>query len=104
EPAMDQTDSLSYLLLGRSMREKGSQQEGKLMLKAANQLSMAGDDLLTKKISKHFGIDDIRIDNDGDTFNPTLIIRQVLNNKWSIEANRSRRDYGTDFLYSIDKD
>jgi len=103
EPPMDHTDALSYLLLGRSMREKGSQKEGKLMLKAANQLGLAGGSLLSKTISKHFGIDDIRIDNIGDTFDPTLVIRQVLSNKWSIEASRSRKDYGTDLLYSIDK-
>ncbi len=104
EPAMDHTDALSYLILGRSMRKKGSQQEGKLLLKAANQLSMAGGDLLTRKISKHFGIDDIRIDNVGDTFNPTLVIRQALSSKWSIEASRGRKNYGTDLLYTIDRD
>ncbi|NOY73580.1 MAG: hypothetical protein GXP14_14645 [Gammaproteobacteria bacterium] len=104
EPAMDHTDALSYLILGRSMREKGSRQEGKLLLEAANQLSMAGGDLLTRKISKHFGIDDIRVDNVGDTFNPTLVIRQVLSSKWSIEASRGRKNYGTDLLYTIDRD
>lgn len=61
EPAMEQTEALSYLILGRPM-EGSSQEDGQAMAGAALALGLAGGDNLARRIGQRFGFDELRID------------------------------------------
>ncbi len=60
-PAMEQTDILSYLILGRPM-ESASGAEGNRLYSAARSLSLSGGEFLAKRIGGAFGIRDIRVE------------------------------------------
>lgn len=55
EPPMDQTDALSYLILGKPLNSASSSQ-GNTLYGAASSAGLAGGALLAKKIGKLFGI------------------------------------------------
>ncbi|MBI2779412.1 MAG: translocation/assembly module TamB domain-containing protein [Gammaproteobacteria bacterium] len=61
EPAMPEADALSYLLLGRPMRQ-ASAAEGQQLSNAALGLGLAGGEMLAQKIGKAFGIEEVRME------------------------------------------
>ncbi len=61
EPAMPEADALSYLLLGRPMRQ-ASAAEGQQLSSAALGLGLAGGEMLAQKIGKAFGIEEVRME------------------------------------------
>jgi len=125
-PAMGQTDTLSYLLLGRPM-ESASGEEGAMMAQAALALGLAGGDRLARTIGDRFGLDEMRVESDdsGDqaslvvgrylsprlyvsygvglieSFN-SLNLRYQISEKWQLKAV-SGENQGADFLYSIER-
>ena len=125
-PAMGQTDTLSYLLLGRPM-EGASGEEGAMMAQAALALGLAGGDQLARTIGDRFGLDEMRVESSdsGDqaslvvgrylsprlyvsygvglieSFN-SLNLRYQISEKWQLKAV-SGENQGADFLYSIER-
>ena len=125
-PAMGQTDTLSYLLLGRPM-ESASGEEGAMMAQAALALGLAGGDRLARTIGDRFGLDEMRVESSdsGDqaslvvgrylsprlyvsygvglieSFN-SLNLRYQISEKWQLKAV-SGENQGADFLYSIER-
>ena len=125
-PAMGQTDTLSYLLLGRPM-EGASGEEGAMMAQAALALGLAGGDRLARTIGDRFGLDEMRVESSdsGDqaslvvgrylsprlyvsygvglieSFN-SLNLRYQISEKWQLKAV-SGENQGADFLYSIER-
>jgi len=125
-PVMGQTDTLSYLLLGRPM-ETASGEEGAMMAKAALALSLSGGDYLARTIGEQFGLDEMRVESSdtGDqaslvvgrylspkiyvsygvglieTIN-TFTVRYKISDKWQIKAE-SGEAQGADILYTIER-
>ncbi|HEV8630279.1 MAG TPA: translocation/assembly module TamB domain-containing protein, partial [Thermoanaerobaculia bacterium] len=60
DPAMGESDALSYLLLGRPL-EAAQPQEGSLLANAATSLGIKGGDLLARKLGAAFGLEEARI-------------------------------------------
>ena len=124
-PAMGQTDTLSYLMLGRPM-ETASGEEGAVVAKAALALGLSGGDRLARLLGDRFGLDEMRVEsgsNDqaslvvGRYLSPRLYIsygvglieaintfslRYKISDKWQLKAE-SGEAQGADFLYTIDR-
>jgi len=125
-PAMGQTDTLSYLLLGRPL-ESASGEEGAMMAQAALALGLAGGDRLARSIGNQFGLDEMRIESSdsgdqaslvvGRYLSPRLYVsygvglveslnslnlRYQISEKWQLKAV-SGVNQGADFLYSIER-
>ena len=125
-PAMGQTDMLSYLLLGRPL-ESASGEEGEMMAKAALALGLAGGDRLARSIGDQFGLDEMRVETSdggdqaslvvGRYLSPRLYVsygvgiveslnslklRYQISDSWQAEAV-SGENQGADFLYSIER-
>lgn len=125
-PTMGQTDTLSYLLLGRPM-ETASGEEGAMMAKAALALSLSGGDHLARSLGDRFGLDEMRIESNesgdqaslvvGRYLSPklyisygvglieaanTLNLRYQISDKWQLKGE-SGEHQGADFLYSIER-
>ena len=77
DPAMDDTDALSYLILGRPVNEASSQ-EGSRLAGAATALGLTGGEFLAKKIGKMFGIEDVEMKTNPDTQSPSLVLGTYL--------------------------
>jgi len=125
-PAMGQTDTLSYILLGRPI-ENASGKEGEAMAKAALALSLAGGDSLARTIGARFGLDDLRVESSDtgeqaslvigrylspklyigygvgliESFN-TFNVRYQLSDKWQLKGE-SGEHQGADILYTIER-
>ncbi|MDH5388765.1 MAG: translocation/assembly module TamB domain-containing protein [Gammaproteobacteria bacterium] len=125
-PAMGQTDTLAYLLLGAPI-ENASGEEGAMMAKAALAMGLASGDHLARTIGDRFGLDEMRVESsdEGDqaslvvgrylsprlyvsygvglveAFN-TLTLRYKISNKWQIKAE-SGEYQGADILYTIER-
>jgi len=126
EPALDQSDILSYLLLGRPAREaRGG--DGDLLYRGALAFGLAGGELLAQRIGRAFGIEEAHIEpgtTEGATslvlgtyltpqvyvsygiglFQPvnSLRLRYQLGRYWQIEA-QSGEQHGADLLYTIER-
>jgi translocation and assembly module TamB len=125
-PAMGQTNTLSYLLLGRPV-ESASGEEGEMMAKAALALGLAGGDQLARSIGDQFGLDEMRVESSdggdqaslvvGRYLSPRLYVsygvglvealnslklRYQISDRWQAEAV-SGENQGADFLYSIER-
>ena len=125
-PAMGQTDTLSYLLLGRPM-ESASDKDGAMMAQAALALGLTGGDKLARSIGDRFGLDEMRIEgsDSGDqaslvvgrylspklyvsygiglieSFN-TLNLRYKITDKWQLKAE-SGESHGADLMYIFER-
>ena len=125
-PAMGQTDTLSYLLLGRPF-ESATGEEGSMMAKAALALGLAGGDSLARSIGDQFGLDEMRVESSdggdeaslvvGRYLSPRLYVsygvglveslnslklRYQISDRWQAEAV-SGENQGADFLYIIER-
>lgn len=126
DPAMSETDVLSYMMFGRPA-STASQSEGSALAGAATSIGLSGGELLAKTIGARFGIEDVRVENTGSSettslvlgtyltprmyvqygvglFDPinTLTIRYDLSKRWRVEAE-SGESQGGDLLFSIER-
>jgi translocation and assembly module TamB len=76
-PAMGQTNTLSYLLLGRPV-ESASGEEGEMMAKAALALGLAGGDRLARSIGDQFGLDEMRVESSDGGDQASLVVGRYL--------------------------
>jgi autotransporter translocation and assembly factor TamB len=76
-PAMEQTDMLSYLLLGRPM-ETTSGTEGEMMAKAALALGLSGGDSIARRLGDQFGLDEVRVESNDNGDQASLVVGRYL--------------------------
>lgn len=125
-PAMDQTNMLSYLLLGRPM-ESASGSDGDMMAKAALALGLAGGDNIARRLGDRFGLDEMRVESSDNGDQASLVVgrylspklyvsygvgliesinslnlRYELTERWRLEAE-SGAYQGADLLFSIER-
>ena len=124
-PAMDQTDMLSYLILGRPF-ESASGTEGEQMSKAALALGLAGGDTLARQLGDRFGFDQVSVESNendeaslvvGRYLSPKMYVsygvglvdsinswnlRYQLTDRWHMEAE-SGQYQGADLFFSIER-
>jgi translocation and assembly module TamB len=72
QPAMSESEALSYLLLGRPL-ESTNEQEGSLLANAATTLGIRGGNLLAKKLGAALGLQEARIVG-GDTLQEAAFV------------------------------
>lgn len=77
DPAMGETDTLSYLLLGRPM-EGASSEDGDMMVQAALALGLSGGDRIARSLGNRFGIDDMRIESNDTGDQASLVMGRHL--------------------------
>ena len=125
-PAMGQTDTLAYLLLGRPI-ETTTGKDGEMMAKAALALSLIGGDTLARTLGERFGLDDMRVESSSsgdqaslvigrylspklyigygvgliESFN-TFNVRYQISDKWQLKGE-SGENQGADILYTIER-
>lgn len=83
EPAMDETNTLSYLLLGRPLNQASSQ-EGDLMTQAISALGIRGGNLLAKRIGRTLGLDEVKIQTEDSIEGATLVIGRYLSPRFYV--------------------
>jgi translocation and assembly module TamB len=76
-PAMDQTDMLSYLILGRPMETTNSS-ESQMMSQAALALGLAGGDSLARQVGDQFGLDEMRVESNDTGDQASLVVGRYL--------------------------
>lgn len=126
DPAMSQTQALSYLVTGKPINEVGSG-EGDLVQSAARSLGGAAGNLLAKGLGKRLGISDIGVeDNDqvgsaftvGQYLSPRLYLsygvglfepgqiltlRYRISNRFSLEAQQGPVSQKAGINYRVEK-
>ncbi len=127
EPAMAETDALSYLLLGRPVSQ-ASTAEGEEMYGAAAALGLFGGGFLATQLGRQFGIDDVRLEAGGGYGQGAIVIRHYLSPKlyvsyglglfenfnvfvvsyqisrlWTLQAESGTHS-SADLLYTIERD
>lgn len=125
-PAMDQTDILSCLTLGRPFSLAGTN-DGNTLMQAANSVGLAGGDYLLDKIGSRFNLDEARLESSSKSGEPwlvvgrylsprlyvrygvglmesgsSLIMRYQLSESWSLQGEGGSAT-GADLLYSIER-
>lgn len=127
-PAMPQSDALSYLVTGKPLSQvKGG--EGNLITSAAQALGSATGDLLAKSVGSKLGVDDIGVSSNqalggsaaftvGKYLSPRLYLnygvglfepgtvitlRYILNSRWNLEATQATDFSRTSFNYRYEK-
>jgi translocation and assembly module TamB len=128
EPAMDQSDILSYMILGYPMNQ-ATEKDGSTLSTAASSIGLIGGELLANEIATKLGIDveNIRITTDAATkqplvgayLNPKLYAEYVmgvgqavntfrieynLTNRWVLKTETSSEQQGADLFYTIEVD
>ena len=79
-PAMGQTDTLAYLLLGRPI-ENTSDEEGAMMAKAVLALGLSGGDRLARTLGNRFGLDEMRVESSDSGDQASLVMGRYLSPK-----------------------
>lgn len=78
DPPMDDSDILSYIVVGRPLNA-ASQAEGEALYQAARQLGLAGGGLLARRLEETFGFDELSIQPLTDTSeDPALVVGKYL--------------------------
>jgi translocation and assembly module TamB len=80
DPAMSQTEALSYLVRGKPMNELGGE-DADLMQTAARSLGGAAGNLLAKNIGKRLGIDEIGIQQSEELGGSAFTVGEYLSPK-----------------------
>ena len=126
QPSMSDTDTLSYLMLGRPADQAG-RADGQLLYQAASSLGAAGGELLAKKIGSVFGLQDVSIQTGTTSQDTSLVIgtylsprlyinygigllepvntfrlRYKLNKHWQFQSESGLHS-GADILYTIER-
>ena len=76
-PTLDQSNTLSYIILGKPAA-KASEGEGQLLLNAAAALPLEGGNSLTKTIGQQFGLDEATISSEGGFEEAALVLGKYL--------------------------
>jgi translocation and assembly module TamB len=125
EPAMSQSQALSYVMFGKPI-ESANLSEGQIASTLATTMGVPGTNFIAQGVASELGIEQARIDvgttlentsvslgthlspklyvNAGvDVFqqNPSLTVRYILNRLFTVEAETSRRNR-VDLLYTIE--
>jgi len=79
-PLMAESDALSYLLLGRPLRQV-DQKEGSELMTTATAMGLAGSALLARSIGNRLGIEEVQIQTDTDAGTSSLVIGRYLSPK-----------------------
>lgn len=79
-PAMGETDTLSYLLLGRPM-EGASSEDGNMMAQAALALGLSGGDRIARSLGNRFGMDEMRVASNDTGDQASLVLGRYLSPK-----------------------
>lgn len=126
EPPMDQSNQLSYILLGRPLGQ-ASAEDGDLVANAATSLGIRGGNLLAEQLAARFGLEEARIETEGGYEEASLVlgkylsprlyvaygvglfeaadtlrIRYLLSSKWTLEATTGEAN-AADLLYTIER-
>ena len=125
DPAMSESDTLSYLLFGRPLQQT-SGAEGATMMQAASALGLGGGGLLAAQIGEAFGFDEVEIGG-GNGFEETALmvgkylsprlyvqysvgllepistfrVRYQMSRRWSLQTETGLES-GADLLFTLD--
>jgi len=77
EPAMDESNMLSYIVLGKPASQAGSS-GGDLLLAAAAELPLSKSNALTKKIGDDFGLDEAGISSEDGVEHAAFVLGKYL--------------------------
>jgi len=126
-PLMDDSDILSYLILGRPM-SLATSSDGQALYQAATSLAIIGSEILAENIAAHFGLQEVRIETGkqaadtalvlGKSLSPRLYIRYIqglveassavrirydLSERWTIQTESgTRTGNGGDLLFNLE--
>ena len=127
-PAMPESEALSFLLTGHSL-SSASGQESALLMSAVRGLGITGSGSLVQNIGASFGLDDVNIVTKEDLreselalgkrlgsrlyvrylfgiFDQTqkIAVKYKINKVLSLEVETSVDEYGLDLIYEIERD
>lgn len=128
EPAMDDADVLSYLILGRPL-EQASTTEGRALYQAATSLALVGGEAIATRIGGQFDLSEVSIESGETTTDTTLVlgkslsprlyvryiqglventsafqIRYRLSERWTLETESGTRSgAGADVIYTLER-
>jgi translocation and assembly module TamB len=91
-PAMDQAEALSWLVLGRPLRQATSAADQNLLGTAATAVTTAGGDLLAKALGARLGLDDVGVGNSRELGAGALTLGKYLSPKLYLGYGRSLFD------------
>jgi translocation and assembly module TamB len=126
DPAMGESEILSYLLIGRPL-DSAVPEEGNMLANAASALGVGGGNLLAKKLAARWGLEEARFESEGgfeetafvvgkylsprlyvsygiglfDAVN-TIRVRYLVSEKWTLQAESGTVTSG-DVLYTIER-
>ncbi|MEK7990180.1 MAG: translocation/assembly module TamB domain-containing protein [Thiotrichaceae bacterium] len=129
QPTLDQSNILSYIVLGRPANQAASGEGGQAaLIAAAATLPFAKSDGLVKDLGDSFGLDEAGISTDdgieaaaltlGKYLTPDLYVsygiglfdaqnilkmRYQLTKRWTIQTSQSGSDSGVDFNYTLER-
>ncbi|WP_455220551.1 translocation/assembly module TamB domain-containing protein [Kaarinaea lacus] len=128
EPAMDQSDILSYMVLGYPMSQ-ATKSDGSTLSSAAGSIGLIGGELLARQIADQFGIDDVKVTSDSTTQQTSLALGKYLSprlyaqyamgigqavntfrieyeltSRWVLKTEASSEQQGADLFYTIEFD
>ena len=77
---MNETDILSYVVLGYPISD-ASKQDGSDLSKAALSIGLFGGEKIAKDLADRFGIDEVRVQSDQTTEQTSLVLGKYLSPK-----------------------
>jgi translocation and assembly module TamB len=82
EPAMSQSEQLSWLVLGRSLQDDTSDSEQNALNNAALMLGLTSGESLGEQLGEKIGVDEVEVTSDaGDTTSASLLVGKYLTPK-----------------------
>lgn len=93
-PAMDQAAALSYLVLGRPLRQATSASDQDLLGTAAAAITTAGGDLLAKSLGSRLGLDEVGVGSSRELGAAALTLGKYLSPRLYLGYGRSLFDGG----------
>lgn len=93
-PAMDQAEALSYLVIGRPLRQATSSEDQSALGTAATAVSTAGGDLLAKSLGARLGLDEVGVGTSRELGAGALTIGKYLSPRLYLGYGRSLFDGG----------
>lgn len=77
DPDMEQTQILSYLVLGRPL-QGASAEQGRILYQAAQSLTLGGGEFLAQRIGQLFGLKDVRVETGSTLEEASLVLGAYL--------------------------
>jgi translocation and assembly module TamB len=91
-PPMDQAEALSYLVLGRPLRQATSAQDQDALGTAATAVTTAGGDLLAKSLGNRLGLDEVGVGTSRDLGAGALTVGKYLSPRLYLGYGRNLFD------------